>query len=165
MADVVHNAILWLTTPPILHIATINTTDSVLLALQQLGASYDLYQDTTGDWTGLDLDVYDTVIVGMEGGYITAASIQKVRTDVIDAGKRLIFLGGTCWEEFADAVNTYLVGNDTANYCWAISGPPQWTVTNKDNLLAYGFRPTITPATRPATTSYAPTIPRSSRSR
>ena len=137
MADVVHNAILWLTSPSILHITTTDTSLSVQLALQQLHFSYDLHVGL--DWTGIDFSPYDIVIVGMDGGTISAASIQKVRTDVIGAGKRLFFLGGTCWLEFATAVNDYLTLNDTGNYCWSLSGPPQWTITNPSNLLAHGL--------------------------
>ena len=123
----------------ILLITTTDVTSSVLQALDELGYAYDYYYDGSGDWTGLDLSPYQVVIAAMDGGGVTAASIQKVRTDVIDAGKRLVFLGGTCWSEFAVAVNDYLVGNDINNYCWQVTNPTQWTVVDPGHPLAAGL--------------------------
>jgi len=124
---------------PILHITTTDTSQSVERALNELGYAYDLYYDGSGDWTGIDFGPYDTVIVGMDGGTISQASIQKVRTDVIDQGKKLIFLGGTCWQDFAMGVNSYLVLNDTGNYCWQISNTPHWTLVDPGHPLADGL--------------------------
>jgi PKD domain len=75
----------------------------------------------------------------MDGGLFTTADIQILREQVIDQGKRLIFMGGTCWADFATGVNTYLVANDTGNYCWQVTNSPQWTVTDPSNGLAEGM--------------------------
>ena len=80
---------------------------------------------TGSPWTGIDFSPYDIVIVGMDGGLAEVADIQKLRTDVIDAGKRLIFLGGTCYQPFAQGMNDYIVLNDVNNYCWTITNPPR----------------------------------------
>ena len=121
----------------ILHITTTDTSLSIQRALNELGYSYDLF---TGDnWTGIDFSPYDVVIIGMDGGATEAPSLAKLRTDVIDQGKRLIFMGGTCWQGFANGVNQYLVLNDTANYCWQVTNPPQWTVVDPSHPLADGL--------------------------
>jgi PKD repeat protein len=128
-----------ITMQSILYIATTDTSQSVERALNELGYAYDYIYGT--DWTGIDFSPYDVVIVGMDGGGMTVASIAKVRTDVIDQGKRLIFLGGTCWYDFADGVNQYLVLNDTGDYCWTISGTPHFTVVDPGHPLAQGLPP------------------------
>jgi PKD repeat protein len=121
----------------ILHVATTSTGQSVERALNELGYPYDYINST--DWTTIDFSPYDIVIVGMDGGGMTAASVQKVRTDVIDQGKRLIFMGGTCWYDFAVGVNDYLVLNDINDYCWSISASPQWTLVDPSHPLAQGL--------------------------
>jgi hypothetical protein len=121
----------------ILHITTTDTSQSVERALQELGYEYDLYSGSP--WTGIDFTPYDTVIVGMDGGLAEMADIQKLRTDVIDEGKKLIFLGGTCYQPFAQGMNAYLVLNDVNNYCWTISGTPHWTLVDAGHPLADGL--------------------------
>jgi hypothetical protein len=121
----------------ILHIQTTDTTQSVIRALNELGYAYDLINSS--DWTGINFAPYDIVIIGMDGGTIYQPSVQKIRTDVIDQGKRAIFLGGTCWYEFAVGVNDYLVLNDINNYCWTISGTPHWNLVDPGHGLADGL--------------------------
>ena len=121
----------------ILHIYTRDTTNSVQRALDELGHSYDLFYGD--DWTGIDFSPYDVVIIGMDGGEIDQPSIQRIRTDVIDQGKRVIFLGGTQWGNFVLGVNQYLVLNETGNYDWAISSTPHFTLVDPDHLLAHGL--------------------------
>src|SRR4030065_1825650 len=75
----------------------------------------------------------------MDGGLIDQPSLQKVRTEVIDAGKRLIVMGGSCWQNFALGVNQYLVQNNTANYCWFIPAAPHFTVVDPAHPLAQGL--------------------------
>lgn len=121
----------------ILHITTTDTSQSVELALQQLGYGYDLFSGSP--WTGIDFSPYDVVIVGMDGGLAEVADIQKLRTDVLDAGKRLIFLGGTCYQPFAQGMNDYIVLNNINDYCWTITTPPAWTITDPAHPLADGL--------------------------
>jgi len=121
---------------PILVLAT-TFVDTVLQALNELGYAYDYVNAT--DWVGIDFAPYEVVIVGMDGGQIEAPSLLKIRTDVIDVGKRAIFLGGTCYQPFAIGVNQYLVLNDVNNYCWTVSSTPHFTVINPTDPLAQGL--------------------------
>jgi hypothetical protein len=105
--------------------------------LTELGYAYDFI--FSEDWTSIDFSPYDVVIIGMDGGFILDASVQAVREGVIDQGKRLIFVGGTCVQEFANGVDAYLVSNLTGNFCWNISAPPHWTLVDSGHGLATGL--------------------------
>jgi PKD repeat protein len=121
----------------ILLISTTDVSQSVERALNELGYAYDYFAGSP--WTGIDFTPYNTVLVAMDGGLAEDADIAKLRTDVIDEGKKLIFLGGTCYQPFAVAMNTYLVQNDTNNYCWEITGSPNWTLVDSTHPLADGL--------------------------
>lgn len=123
--------------PSILHIYTVATGGSIQRALDELGYTYSLYGGI--DWTGIDFTPYDIVLIGVDGGAVEEASLAKIRSDVIDAGKRAIFFGGTCYQPFALGVDEYLVPNDTNNYCWALPASPHWTVVNSNHPLATGL--------------------------
>ncbi|HNS51348.1 MAG TPA: carboxypeptidase regulatory-like domain-containing protein [Anaerolineae bacterium] len=121
-------------------IALVSSTDvsqSVERALQELGYAYDYFSGPP--WTSIDFSPYDIVLVGMDGGLAEVADVQKLRTDVLDAGKRLIFLGGTCYQPFAQGMNDYIVLNNTGDYCWTITAPPSWTITDPSHPLADGL--------------------------
>jgi PKD repeat protein len=79
------------------------------------------------------------VIIGMDGGLVVENSVQKIRTEVIDQGKRAIFIGGSCIQEFANGVDQYLVSNLVYDYCWDIPSPPHFTVTDPSHGLAEGL--------------------------
>jgi PKD repeat protein len=121
----------------ILLIQTTDTTQSVQRALNELGYTYDIFNGS--DWTGIDFTPYDMVLVGMDGGLIDQPSVQKIRTDVIDQGKRAFFLGGTCYQNWALGVNQYIVLNNTSDYCWAISSQPHFTIVDPSHPLAQGL--------------------------
>ncbi len=118
-------------------ITTTDTSQSVERALNELGYVYDYYYGSP--WTGIDFSPYSVVFVAMDGGLAEIADIQKLRTDVIDEGKTLIFLGGTCYQPFAQGMNDYLVQNDVNNYCWQVTGQPNWTLTDPTHPLAAGL--------------------------
>jgi PKD repeat protein len=121
-------------------ILVLSTTDlymSVERALWELGYTYDYIW--AEDWTWIDYSPYDVVIIGMDGGYVLENSVQKIRTDVLDQGKRVIFVGGTCVQQFAYGVNDYLVSNLVYDYCWDIPFPPHFTVTDPSHPLAEGL--------------------------
>ncbi len=120
----------------ILHIATTTTTGSVQQALTDLGETFDYFSGS--DWSGIDLNPYDVVIIGMDGGTVEAASVQNV-ANFANNGGLLIIIGGTCYANWANAVNTYLLLNNTADYCWTISSTPHLTVTDPGNPLAAGL--------------------------
>ncbi len=106
----------------ILVLNTTTITRSVARALNALGYTYD--EIDTSVFTGIDFSTYDTVIVTMDGGTISTASVGALRAGVVNAGKNLILFGGTCYQPFANGVNQYLVQIDTVNYCWTISSSP-----------------------------------------
>lgn len=122
----------------ILVLRTNDVSGSVLRALDELGYAYDTIY-AYSDWTEIDFAPYDTVIIGMDGGTVSITSTQKIRTDVIDLGKRVIFIGGTASVNFVNGVNQYLVANDTANYNWALTTSPHFTLTNAAHPLAQGL--------------------------
>jgi hypothetical protein len=117
----------------LLHIATIPTGQSIQRALSELGFAYGLYQGT--DWTGLDFTPYDVVLIGMDGGLVSQASVQAIRTGVIDQGKRVILVGGTNYADFAIGVDQHLVNIDAANHGWMIPDPPTLGLLNTDHPL------------------------------
>jgi hypothetical protein len=123
-----------------LHIATTDTTGSVQQALTDHGITFTLFNGS--DWSGIDLSGYNTVVIGMDGGSVNTASVQNI-ANFVNNGGRVIIIGGTCSEEWALAVNTYLLANDVTNYCWSVSSSPQITVTNPAHPLAAGLPGTI----------------------
>ncbi|MEN8165326.1 MAG: hypothetical protein ABFS37_14440 [Acidobacteriota bacterium] len=126
----------------VLVLETISTGGSIQLALTNLAVPYDLINAI--DWTGIDFSPYDTVIVGMDGGMMTEASVQAIRTGVIDAGKRACFVGGSAWADFANGVNNNIIGIDVGNFSWAISAAPHFTVTDPTHPLAQGLTSPMT---------------------
>ncbi|MGC9395186.1 MAG: carboxypeptidase regulatory-like domain-containing protein [Anaerolineae bacterium] len=122
----------------ILLLRTTNLGGSVQRALDELGYVYDtIYANS--DWAGIDFAPYDVVVVGMDGGIVTVTSTQKIRTDVIDQGKRVIFFGGSAWPDFVDGVNQYLVTNNTAAYTWTLTTSPHFTLIDPAHSLAQGL--------------------------
>jgi hypothetical protein len=122
----------------VLLIRTSNISGSVQRALDELGYHYDtLYAQS--DWTGIDFSSYGVVVIGMDGGTISSASIQKIRTDVVDQGKRVILLGGAFHLNFVTGVNQYLVGNNTSNYSWVQTSLPHFTLNDAANPLSQGL--------------------------
>jgi subtilisin family serine protease len=121
----------------ILVLTTTDVSQSVGKALTELGYAYD--QINVPPFTGIDFTPYDVVFLTMDGGLAEVSDIQLLRTNVIDEGKKLIFLGGTCYQPFAQGVNDYLVQNDVNNYCWQITNPPQWTIIDDTHPLADGL--------------------------
>lgn len=119
----------------ILVMTSTDVSQSIERALTDLGLPYDFMYKYGSDIPGTDFTPYTVVILGMDGGGYTSTDIQYLRANVIDQGKRLIFMGGTCFQDFAIGVNSYLVANDTANYCWTISGTPSWTLTDPSSSL------------------------------
>jgi len=127
----------------ILVLTSTDVSQSIEKSLAELGLPYDLLYKYGGDIGGTDFGPYLFVILGMDGGTFTSSDMQYLRTNVIDEGKRLIFMGGTCWQDFAFGVNDYLVQNNTANYCWQISATPHWTLTDPSHGLAEGLPDTL----------------------
>lgn len=127
---------------------TTPTIGSVQAVLTNLGVPFDVINNI--DWTGIDFGPYDTVIVGMDGGEMTQASVQSVRAGVIDTGKRLCFFGGSAWQNFALGVNTSILAIDTVNYNWQVSTSPQFVLVDPTHPLAQGLPSSVDFNTNPA---------------
>lgn len=126
----------------VLLIATTDVAGSVARALTELGVTYDFL--ATSDFSGVNLAPYQHVFVAMDGGTIGTASIVNVR-NWVQGGHCLHFYGGTCWQEYAIALDANLLQNDVNNYCWStVGGAPDVTVTNAGHYLAGGLPPTYT---------------------
>jgi len=118
-------------------ILVIETTDTfVPAALDMLGEVYDTFSGA--DFSAVDLSGYDHVFVCMDGGLIEEASIANVAAFANDGGC-LHFFGGTCWQPYAQAMDEYLLANNSDDYCWTVSGAPHSTVTDAGHYLAVGL--------------------------
>ncbi len=106
-------------------------------ALNELGVPFDVF---FGDiFSGVDLSPYDHVFVAMDGGLMDNASIQNVAVWA-RLGGCAHFYGGSCWFDYAAALNQYFLENDQNNWCWEIvGGVPDVTVTNAGHYLASGL--------------------------
>jgi hypothetical protein len=121
----------------------IETTDTALdQALTDLGVPYDYF---AGDnFSGVDLSPYTHVFVGMDGGLVEGPSLQNAANFASNGGC-LHFYGGTCWQPYAIGLNTYLLENNTNDYCWTtVGGFPHSTVVDAGHYLAAGLPATYT---------------------
>ncbi|HET6486169.1 MAG TPA: hypothetical protein VFH83_07100 [Spirochaetia bacterium] len=115
------------------------TTTAVGEALSSLGIGFDDYQ---GPPFPTDLSQYVTVFLAMDGGLLEASDIQSL-ANYVSAGGVLSFIGGSCWQDYVQAMNTYLVQNDLDNYCWAtVASTPDVRIVDANNGLAQGLPPT-----------------------
>jgi hypothetical protein len=113
------------------------TTTALGAALTALGHTYDYFSGS--DFSGLDLSPYDHVFLGMDGGLVEGPSIQNL-ANFINAGGCGHIFGGTCWQPYAIAMNTYILENDINNYCWVQNAiPPDSRVVDAAHYLASGL--------------------------
>jgi hypothetical protein len=136
--------------PKILLLVTSDSSESVERVMKELGYRYNLY--IHDNWSEIDFSPYDMVVVSINDswGYVNAGDVEKIRTDVIDQGKRLILFGGTCFQDFAEGVNAYLVASDPQDYCWKTSASPHWTLLAGDHRLARGLPDSLDFLNQPA---------------
>ena len=106
----------------ILVLDTTGIATSVAQALTELGYTFTELNDQV--WTDNDFSSYETVIAAMDGGAQDADDVAALRTGVIDAGQRLIFLGGDNDTSFQDGVDANLIGIQE-NTAWLLgTGDP-----------------------------------------
>ncbi|MFO0984767.1 MAG: hypothetical protein U1E76_24085 [Planctomycetota bacterium] len=121
-------------------VALLETTSvglSVARALTELGISYDEYSGS--DFSAVNLAPYQAVILAMDGGAIEDPTIANIQGYVSGGGK-VLFVGGTCYQPFALAVEARLLDIDSVNYCWTtVAGSPDLTVVNAGHVLAKGL--------------------------
>jgi hypothetical protein len=113
------------------------TSSAVGQAITECGQAYDLFSGS--DFSGVNLTGYDHVFLAMDGGTVTDASILNA-SNYVNAGGNFHIYGGTCWQEYAIAMDNYLVENDINNYCWTtVGGSPHSTVVDPGHYLAAGL--------------------------
>lgn len=118
-------------------IAVLETTTTALpTALQSLGKAYDEF---FGPPWNITYSNYTDIFVGMDGGLVEPTDLQPLAAWVATGGF-LHFYGGTCWQDYAIGMNTYLDLNDVNNYCWTeVFGTPNMTVVDPAHCLAAGL--------------------------
>ncbi len=141
----------WIHGPSRATMALLETTTTALGGvLSALGYGYDEYQ---GPPFPTSLSGYTDVFLGMDGGLVEPSDVQNL-ANYASAGGRLHFFGGTCWQDYVNGMNTYLVQNNTSNYCWTeVGGYPDVTVVDPENGLASGL-PATYEFTNPAASFY-----------
>ncbi len=112
----------------LLHSTTV--TNSVQLALDNLGASYDIVN--TVDWDNQNLTDYNTVILAMDGGAPDANDIQAAISYAENGGK-LVLIGGTNLPTFYAEISDLV--QHTGVTGWQTSANPQHNNTNTDHPL------------------------------
>ncbi len=122
-------------TADIILVATTTVTNSVELALTNLGQAYDLVSTT--DFTTLDFTPYSTLIVAMDGGSVSEASVQAI-ANAAASGKKLFILGGTNIQSYYDGVAMYLLSH-TGDQGWTTSNTPHLQVTDPNHPLSTGL--------------------------
>ncbi|MCK5713959.1 MAG: hypothetical protein KAI25_14650, partial [Hyphomicrobiaceae bacterium] len=116
----------------ILVLASTDVFGSIEAALSILGEAYDIVY--TDNFTGIDYSPYTTIIVGMDGGSISEASVQTI-ADQAASGKSLIMVGGTNLTSFYTGVQLYLVSH-TGQTGWTTSSTPHLIVTDPSHPLS-----------------------------
>jgi len=120
----------------------LETTDTALdVALSTAGQPFD--NIVTDAWTGIDFSPYDIVFIGMDGGGVDQADVAAVRSNVIDAGKRVCWFGGTALPEFAAGVEASLLDIDP-NFSWQVSSAPHFTLTTPTHPMATSLPASMT---------------------
>ncbi|RMH78708.1 MAG: hypothetical protein D6681_19840, partial [Calditrichaeota bacterium] len=124
----------------IILVTTTTVTNSVELALTNLGQAYDLV--SSSDFTTIDFTPYSTIIVAMDGGQVSEASVQAI-ANAAAGGKKLFILGGSNIQSYYDGVQTYLLTH-TGETGWTTSATPEFQVVDPNHPLATGLPATYT---------------------
>ncbi|MBN2056323.1 hypothetical protein JW905_15480 [bacterium] len=119
----------------LLLVATTDVSDSVQAILVDLGLGYD-YVEAGTDWSVIDFTPYDMVLFAIADCAVGDASLAAVRSQLIDQGKRVVFLGGSSSAAFVNGVNDHLMHIDTASYNWKVATVPHLRVRSTSHPLA-----------------------------
>jgi len=113
---------------------------SILAILDAVPLAYDFVATVAIET--IDLDPYDVIIVGADGGLMEAAGIEHLGV-AAEAGAKVILFGGSNYAPFAQGVNDYLFQINTGDYSWStVSGAPHLSVSDASHPLAAGLSPT-----------------------
>ncbi|MHC4363673.1 MAG: BACON domain-containing protein [Planctomycetota bacterium] len=110
---------------------------SILAVLDTLGHPYSFIH--TENFLSIDFSSYDTVILGMDGGYVHEDDMAYL-ADHINAGAKLILFGGSNYTPFAQGLNNNFVQINTASHGWKkVSGGPHFAVIDPNHPLSAGL--------------------------
>jgi hypothetical protein len=110
---------------------------SVLSILDSMPHAYDFVQ--TSDLSTIDFSPYKIIILGMDGGQTDEADMAHLAT-YVNAGAKLILLGGSNYTPFAQGLNDNFIQINVASHGWTtVSGVPDLTVVNSAHPLAAGL--------------------------
>lgn len=137
-------------TGPILVVQTGSSINgSVRAVLNNLGKTYDFVP--TANLSSLNFSNYGTIILGMEGGSVDYPGMTSLAS-AVNAGARLIILGGTSLAPYATGLNDFFIRINTNNFNWQlVSGSPKFSVTAPSHPLAAGLPTTYNFANNNAT--------------
>lgn len=121
-------------------LATNDVRGTVERALIEFGFPYDLA--FTDNYTGIDFTPYHTVIVGLDGGLVSKASVLAL-ANAAASGRRLVILGGTDYGPFYDGMQTYLLHHTNVSG-WSTSPAPHLTITAPSDPLVKGLPASVT---------------------
>jgi hypothetical protein len=111
--------------------------DSVCDILDGIPHAYDFYD--THDLSTIDFSPYDIIILGMDGGQTDQADMAHVAT-YVNAGAKLIIVGGSSLAPFAQGLNDNFIQIDMGNHSWSqVAGAPDLTVVDAGHPLASGL--------------------------
>jgi hypothetical protein len=115
---------------------------SVGAALASIVGSFDYYRGA--DFHELDLEPYRDIILAMDGGRITAASVDAMRSWAKrprprPRPRRTAFLGGSSWPEYAQSLNDLLAEVDLGDIGWRMSASPHVASAHPGDPLSQGL--------------------------
>jgi hypothetical protein len=116
--------------------STTAVTTSILTVLSNLGLSYTHIQ--TDEFTTVNFDPYGAIVVGMDGGTISEASVAAL-ANAASSGKNLIMIGGSNLTSYYTGMKNYLLRH-TNQTGWQTSIAPHGRVVDASNPLAKGYR-------------------------
>ena len=128
----------WILGPGRADVLVIETTDTrIPEALNSLGVAYDLFSGS--DFSNLNLCDYADVFLCMDGGLVEDPSVANLESYLTAGGGHGHVFGGTCWQGWAIAMDSRIIGNNVNDYCWVVSSTTHSTVTDAGHYLATGL--------------------------
>ncbi|MEQ1833614.1 MAG: choice-of-anchor D domain-containing protein, partial [Candidatus Eisenbacteria bacterium] len=124
----------------ILVLTTSGVSQTIERSLIDTGLTYDLV--FTDFFAGIDFTPYGTVIVGLDGGSVSAASVQAL-ANAAAGGRRLILMGGTDYLPFYDGMEAYLLQHTNVRG-WSTSPAPHLTAVAPADPLWAGLPANVT---------------------
>lgn len=116
---------------PYLVLSTTTITNSLLLALDNLGIDYTHIPTT--NWDEQDFTGYNTIIIGMDGGTGNSDDYQAV-IDFCEAGGIVFWFGGTNWTHYYNAMQDFI--EHSGEIGWDTPFVPHFNLVDETHELA-----------------------------